>query len=852
LVADPNIVVDAALGCGDIGVPDAIVSIVRLRKKATRWLDRRFGFMLPPIDMATDRRNHAPGWPGSPARWTSSAKSGVGAALGSLSRVWFTVSHGILNEVYYPQVDQACTRDMGLVVADGKGFVSEEKRHASHEIVALAEGVPAYRLVNTCNQKRYRIEKEILADPQREVVLQRVRFTAIDGTLDDYRLYVLLAPHLGNCGDGNTAWVGDVKGRPMLFADRYGTALALACSTPWSRRSAGFVGVSDGWRDITQNSRMDWAYERAENGNVALTGEIDLAASGGTFVLALGFGRTSGEAAHRAAASLSEGFDRAATEYCRAWDDWQRALRPLERASANRRDLYRVSTAVLRTHESDRFSGGIIASLSIPWGFSKGDGDLGGYHLVWPRDRVEGAGALLAAGAGDDANRVLRYLAVTQEADGHWPQNMWLDGTPYWNGIQMDETGFPILLVDLANREGELDDSDLDLLWPMVRRAAGFLVRNGPVTQQDRWEEDPGYSPFTLAIEVAALLGAADLADRYEPLVADYLRETADAWNSAIERWTYVTDTELARRVGVDGYYVRIAPPEEADASSPAGGFVPIKNRPIEQSLDVAEHIISPDALALVRFGLRAPDDPRIVNTIKVIDALLKVETTGGPSWRRYNGDGYGEHEDGGPFDGTGLGRPWPLLTAERAHYELAAGRPSEAEALRGTLSSFANVGGLLPEQIWDAPALPERELFFGQPSGSAMPLVWAHAEYVKLSRSLADGRVFDMPPQPVQRYQVEKVASPFSIWRFNHKCETIPNGRILRIEVLDPVVVRWSPDGWQTVLDSYSRDSGLGVHVVDLSPRQDLSGAQVSFTFWWPLSDRWEGVDFSVTVARP
>ncbi|HET7380404.1 MAG TPA: glucan 1,4-alpha-glucosidase [Gaiellales bacterium] len=800
--------------------------------------------------MSIDRPAYAPGWPGGLARWTSSAKSGVGTALGSSGRVWFTVSHGILNEVYYPRVDQACTRDMGFIVTDRRAFFSEEKRHAQHEVVALADGVPAFRLTNTCSEGRYRIEKEILADPRREVVLQRVRFTVLDGTLADYGLYALLAPHLGNCGGANTAWVGDIKGMPLLFAERDRTALALACSTAWSKRSVGFVGVSDGWCDLSQHKRMTWSYERAENGNVALTGEIDLAASTGSFVLALGFGRTFGEAAHRAAAGLWDGFDRAASEYCRDWEDWQRTLRPLQRAVPGRRDLYRVSTAVLRTHESERFPGGIIASLSIPWGFSKGDGDLGGYHLVWPRDLVESAGGLLAAGARDDARRVLSYLAVTQESDGHWPQNMWLDGTPYWNGVQMDETALPILLVDLANRHGVLDTAEVACLWPMVRRAAEFLVRNGPVTQQDRWEEDPGYSPFTLAAEVAALLCAADLAEMYEPAVAAYLRETADAWNSSIEDWTYVTDTELARRVGVAGYYVRIAPPEEADAASPKEGFVPIKNRPIEQSRGPAAHMISPDALALVRFGLRAADDQRIVNTVKVIDALLKVDTPRGPLWRRYNGDGYGEHEDGKPFDGTGCGRPWPLLTAERAHYELAAGRQVEAEALRDALSSFANEGGLLPEQVWDAHDIPERELFFAKPSGSAMPLVWAHAEYVKLGRSLADGRVFDTPPQPVHRYQVRKIESPYALWRFNHKCQTIRAGRILRIEVLQPAIVHWSPDDWRTVLDSKTRDTGLGLHVADLPAAKLPAGARLRFTFRWPLVNRWEDADFTVTVG--
>ncbi|MHB1312136.1 MAG: glucan 1,4-alpha-glucosidase [Gemmatimonadaceae bacterium] len=801
--------------------------------------------------MSGDGDRHAPGWPGIEPRWTSSAKSGVGTALGESGRVWFTVSHGILNEVYYPRVDQACTRDFGLIVSDARGFLSEEKRHASHEIVMLHDGVPAFRLTNTCVEGRYRIEKQIVADPRREVVLQRVRFTALTGTIGDYSLFALLAPHLGNAGWGNTAWVGDFKGRPMLFAARDGTALAVASSAPWLHRAAGFAGRSDGWRDLQLHQHLEWQYERAENGNVALTGQVDLAACDGRFVLALGFGGTWGEAAHRASASLADGFDTAATEYAGAWGHWQRTLRPLRDPSSRTEHLYRVSTAVLRTHESARFPGGLIASLSIPWGFSKSDGDLGGYHLAWPRDLVESAGGLLAVGAHADVRRVLRYLAVTQEADGHWPQNMWLDGTPYWNGVQMDETGFPVLLVDLAQREQALDASDLALLWPMVRRAAGYLVRNGPVTPQDRWEEEPGYSPFTLAVEVAALLCAADLAAVHEPALAAYLLESADAWNDAIERWTYVTGTALAATVGVDGYYVRVAPVDAADAASPMTGFVPIKNRPPGKSLEPAAHIVSPDALALVRFGLRAADDPRIVNTVRVVDALLRVDLPGGPVWRRYNEDGYGEHEDGAPFDGTGVGRPWPLLTGERAHFELAAGRPQAAEALRDTLAACATAGGLLPEQVWDVEDIPERELYRGRPSGSAMPLVWAHAEFVKLCRSLEDRRVFDMPPQPVQRYQELGMGSPYGIWRFNHKCVAIDEARQLRIEVLAPAVVHWSADGWRTVADTPTRDTGLGVHVADLPVAALAAGTRIDFTFHWPLAGRWEGTDYRVTVAR-
>ncbi len=793
----------------------------------------------------------APGWPGIAPRWTSSAKSGIGTSLRPASRVWFTVSHGILNEVYYPRLDQACLRDLGLLVTDGASYFSEEKRDAASVLGWLAPGVPGFRLVNSSRDGRYQIVKEIIADPRRDVVLQRSRFTALQGLRADYRLHVLLAPHLGNAGWQNTAWTGDYKGVPMLFAERDGLALAVASIPAWTRRSAGFVGASDGWQDLVAHHRITQEYDRAENGNVALIGEVDLEAGDGTVLTALAFGSSAAEAGHRARASLFDGFDSALDAYVRDWTAWQAQLEVL--GSFAPASNARVSAAVLRCHEEKRLPGAIIASLSIPWGDSKSDDDLGGYHLVWPRDLVEVAGGLLAAGAATDALRVLRYLRVTQSADGSWPQNMWVDGESYWHGVQLDEAAFPILLVDLLQRHGALAPALLDDFWPMVRRAASFIVRNGPSTEQDRWEENAGLSPFTVAVQVAGLLVAADLADRRgETDVAAYLRDTADAWNACIDESTYVEHSPLAQRLGVDGYYVRIAPPETADAASPAGGFVPIKNRPWPHAEEPAIELVSPDALALVRFGLRAPDDPRILNTVAVIDALLRVDFPFGPVWRRYNGDGYGEHADGHPFDGTGLGRPWPLLTGERAHYELAAGRPDTARRLLGTLEACASDGGLLPEQIWDAADVPARELTYGRPTGGAMPLVWTHAEHLKLLRSLRDGCIFDRPLHTWQRYVVERTTSRLAWWRFNHRIATIAHGRPLRIETLVPCIVHWSADGWQTIHDSASHDPGLGEHIVDL-PTDGLSaGTVVCFTFYWSEAGRWEGADFALTVAAP
>jgi len=795
---------------------------------------------------------YAPGWPGIPPRWTSSAKSGIGTALNQHSKVWFTLSHGILNEVYFPRVDQACTRDMGFIVTNGSDFFSEEKRNCTFENRPVESGIPAYEMVNSCDSGRYRIHKEVLSDPYRNVVLQKVRLEPVVGQLSDYRLFALLSPHLANFGYGNTGWIGDYKGYPMFFAQHDGVTLSLASSAPWKKMSVGFVGTSDGWQDLSQHFQMEWEYTRAENGNIAFTGEIDLTACNGEFILALGFGGIWTEAGQQSRSALFEDYDEIRQHYISQWSNWQTKLLKLD-SPLRQNDLYRASTAVLRTHESKDFLGGIIASLSIPWGFNKGDEDLGGYHLVWPRDLVESAGALLAAGATDDAVRVLRYLEATQEAEGNWAQNLWLDGRPYWSGVQMDETAFPILLIDLMRREAPESLGKLDRWWPMVRNAASFIIRNGPVTQQDRWEEDAGYSPFTLAAEISALLAGADIADLTgHSQQAQIMRDTADAWNANIERWVYASGSDLAQQLGVEGYYVRIAPPDTDGAASPTQGFVPIKNRPPGQDGERAYHIISPDALALVRFGLRSPEDPRILNTLRAIDALLAVELPQGPCWYRYNGDGYGEHKDGSAFDGTGIGRAWPLLAGERAHFALAAGHRDEAEALLTVMeNSTSGHSRLLPEQVWDAADLPALELFRGKPTGSACPLVWAHSEYIKLRRSIRDGKIFDQPPQTYKRYIVEKHGRQHFGWRLNNKPRTVPRNQTLRLNLLNPARVHWSIDDWKTAHDTDTRDTGIGIHILNLPTASLPVGGQVVFTFFWPNENRWEGTDYRVTVEK-
>lgn len=786
--------------------------------------------------MTGRKQSHAPGAPGGPELWNPGSKSGVGTSAGD-TPVWFTVGRGVVEEVYFPHADHPRTRFLGLAVADGADFFSWEQDDTESPAEAVEVGVPAYRLRNTCRHGKYAVEKEVFAHPDRSAVVQRIRFRPAD---EDLRLFAILNPHLGTDACG---WVGDWKGVPMLFAEGDGAAVALACSAPWGERSAGFVGASDGLRDLSKHRRLTKTYDRADGGNVALTGRIEYP-PGGEFLLALGVGGDADTAALNARAALLDGFDAPLAKFIDGWRAWQAPLLALAEGG-RAATVYRASTAVMRVHQAERPPGAAVASLTVPFGQARSGGDTGGYHLVWPRDMVEIAWGLLAAGTVDHVPNALAFLEATQEPDGHWAQNMWLSGKPYWNGIQMDETALGILLLEQALREKAVEASAAARFWPMVRRSVGYLVRNGPATPEDRWEHDGGYSPFTLAAEVAALLAAADLAtENGEPGVAAYLRETADVWNANVERWTYVTGTDLAKRLGVGGYYVRLG---EANAR----GGPPQRDSDPRDGAD--ESSVSPDALALVRFGLRAADDPRIVNTVKVIDAVLKVDLGYGPGWRRYTGDRYGEYPDGRAYDHKGgVGRAWPLFAGERGHYELAAGRPREAERMLRLMEKSATATGLIPEQVWDADDIPAKGLFRGRPTTSACPLVWAHAEYVKLLRSVRDGAVFDRLRQTVRRYGKGHRAPRLRLWRFNSKLHEMPTGNCLRVEATAAAVVRWSTDGWKESHETETADTGLGVHATDLPTDRVPPGGEVVFTFRWTQAGKWEGKDFRVAVAAP
>jgi glucoamylase len=438
------------------------------------------------------------------------------------------------------------------------------------------------------------------------------------------------------------------------------------------------------------------------------------------------------------------------------------------------------------------------------------------------------------------------YLACCQQADGGFAQNFWIDGGAYWQGIQLDEVAFPILLAWHVWKRDALGDFDPH---PMVRSAAAYLIRHGPATQQERWEENSGYSPSTLAVGIAALICAADFArSRGEHGDASFLQDYADFLESHIERWTVTTNGCLVP--GIQRHYIRIHPAAIGDPSpdeDPNHGLLTVHNRPPGTPWQFpAKDIVDAGFLELVRYGVRKPGDPLIEDSLRVVDAVLKVDTPFGPCWRRYNHDGYGTLPDGGPFEGFGQGRAWPLLTGERAHYEFAAGL--DVRPLIRTIEQFAFRGRMLPEQVWDSPDLESASMYFGKPAGSAMPLMWAHAEYVKLLRSVTDGQVFDLIPIVAERYLNGRGRKDLEVWKAVRQVKEVVAGQVLRIQAPEPFRLHRTNDGWATASDTSSTSTGIGIEFVDIAINDDQIGP-VEFTFLWTSRDRWEGHNYEVRI---
>ncbi len=792
------------------------------------------------------------GSPGLPPRWTSSRKDAVATAYAASSLVWFTLSHGTLNEIYWPTIDRPQTRDMELLFTDGETFFHEEKRDFTYDFDYIERGCPAVRVVGTAPGGAYTVSKEFISDPHHPVVLMHVAVTGDEAIVQKLKCYALLSPHLEGGGAGNSARSIDIAGKRCVLAWKNNSSLALGADCGFSRSSCGFVGKSDGYQDLCKNKQMRWQFGEACDGNIAIMGEIPCKDHREfTIGIALGQGH------HAAVANLMQSLSTPFEQQRDRFDlQWKRAAIPseLESVAGDAGRLARISQNVVLIHEDKTYSGAFIASASIPWGASKSDDDLGGYHLVWTRDMVQSATAMIACGRPETALRALVYLACTQQADGGFAQNFWIDGTAYWGGIQLDEVAFPIILAWRLWKANAL--SNFDVL-PFVERAAAFLVRYAPITQQERWEENAGYSPSTLAPVISSLICAADLCRAHgNEGQASYFETFADWIEANLDAWTTTNHGVLLP--DVKRHYIRIRPPAEGESffnPSVPRDNIRIANRAPDEKADFeAREIVDAGFLELVRYGVRRPDDPLIVDSLKVVDAVLKIATPSGAVWRRYNHDGYGQRKDGGPYEGWGQGRAWPLLAGERAHYELAAGRP--VTDLIKTMESCASVGGMLPEQVWDREDLPAEGMYFGKSAGSAQPLVWAHAEYLKLLRSVVDGRVFDRISVVEERYGVpsekRSFASTVEIFQLARPVTSIFAGLTLRIVDRGKFQVRFTTDNWANCTTLEATHVGLAGSFLDIPTRPDQTGSIV-FTFCWieeGKDPRWLGHNIEVTVA--
>jgi glucoamylase len=678
----------------------------------------------------------APGYPGEAADWSPGDKDGFGTAIGALdSKVWYTLNDGVLSEVYAPRIDTPSSRDTEFVVTDGATFTDRETEATDHRVELVDDRALVYRQVNTATSGKYRITKTYTTDPARSAVLVDVRFESLDG--QPYQLYVLHDVGLGLNANDDT-------GRS---ADGGQQSSAVLVPGGFTRTSNGYLGRTDGYSDLSSDNTLDDLYATAsDRGNVVQIGQTALTGVGDAqhLTLALGFGTTEGEAASAASGALASGFDAALTAYEDGWHRYLDGLAPVPASAERWRTEYDVSAMVIAASEDKTFRGGFVAAPGKPWAWANELQRFPVYHEVWARDLYQHATALIAMGDTAAAERALDHLwTVQQRPDGSFPQNARLDGEAVFGGLQLDEVAFPIVLSSQLGRTGPSD-------WAHVHLSADFLVATGPRTEQERWENLAGYSPATIAAEIAGLVTAADIArTNGDQARADTYLATADRWQRDLGHYTVTTNGPLSP----DAYYLRIT--DNGDANTGVQIQISDGGPLVDQ-----REVLDPSFLDVVRLGVVDAADPAVVNTLGLIDDQLGYTTANGQFWHRSSFDGYGEKADGSQWESVDpgsretIGRGWPLLTGERGEYELAAGAGAQ-ERLDTMARSADDSSYFLAEQVWDdqPPSAAGSPFEPGEPTFSATPLSWSHAGFIRLAHAIDAGRPIDTPNLVACRY---------------------------------------------------------------------------------------------------
>jgi glucoamylase len=742
----------------------------------------------------------APGGPGASLGWGPGRKQAFGTAPGRSSRVWFTIAEGNLSEVFHPAIDRPALLGLRFLVSAPGSPPVDDAAEAEHQVHWLEPGIPCFRVES--RHLEYTLTTIFATDPESDVVLISGDFRP---EMPDVRIYLQASPH--GVADGLVL----PRDPPALAARTADGWLALV--GPFSRCSSGYVNSSDLVVDLHDNEgSMTAEYDSAPGGFVSLGAELGFVS--GPFHLALGFGTTAEEAEGGARRALGSGVVRLRERFVEAWRELPGPAANVLKVAGDGGDLARCSLTVLRSLEDKDCPGAFVAAPSAPWGIPEQS-----YARVWTRNLYHIATGLLDAGDLGAAQRAVAYLEATQREDGSWPQNMTVEGKACGRELELDQVAFPILLCWRLGVAGGLEH---DPYPRMVRRAAAHLLSRGPSTPLDRWEDAGGLSPSTLAAAIAALtVAAAFAAEAGEDAAADHLLAVADFWNDRIETWTYVKTLR---------HYVRLGWDPESGPRSEEGGI----------GLEFVE---------LVRRGLRQADDPRIKSSLMTADAALRVQLSGGPAWRRYSGDAYGESDDGTPWSPgrPGQGRPWPLLCGERGHLALASGEPVAEYVL--SLEACAGPEFILPEQVWDGREEPRRGLLLGRATGSAAPLGWAHAEYLKLLIAFATSELPDRIDPARQRYAFQPPAEPALVWSEAHPLRAVSEGRGVRVQMRRAAEVIWTADGGATSRAAPGYDTRLGFWVADLPVHRLRPGTVVHWTLHYP-DGTWDSHDYQFRIV--